>query len=106
MSEPEALPAQIDSVIKYYESTRSDYENLWFAENDPAVHFGYYDERVSNHPQAIVRMNAVLADLAGIGAGDRVLDAGCGCGASAIWTSRTPIGARALEFAMRSRHIR
>ncbi|PYQ12304.1 MAG: hypothetical protein DMF80_19420 [Acidobacteria bacterium] len=89
MSEPEALPAQIDSVIKYYESTRSDYEKLWFTESDPAVHFGYYDDTVADHPQAIVRMNAVLAGLAGIGAGDRVLDAGCGCGASAIWLAST-----------------
>jgi tocopherol O-methyltransferase len=89
MSDREALPAQIDSVIRYYESTRSDYENLWFVGNDPAVHFGYYDEEASCHAEAIVRMNAVLAGRAGIGAGDRVLDAGCGCGASAIWLAST-----------------
>jgi tocopherol O-methyltransferase len=59
------------------------------------MHFGYYDEPSQSHPNAILRMNQVMADAAGIGPEDRVLDAGCGFGGSAIWLARE-VGCRVL----------
>lgn len=51
----------------------------------PALHFGYYDEKATNHKQAIIRANEVLAEFAGLEPGMRIVDAGCGLGQSSEW---------------------
>ena len=73
-------------VHAYYNNTRFDYRALWNRRRrDVAVHFGYYDERAHRHASALDNMNRVLADLAGIQPGERVLDAGCGLGNACFW---------------------
>ena len=73
-------------VHSYYNHTGFDYRNIWNRRrNDVAVHFGYYDEHASRHADTLDNMNRVLADMAGIRAGERVLDAGCGMGNSCFW---------------------
>ncbi len=74
-------------IREYYNRTEKDYKTLWHYKLDgaPALHFGYYDEKATRHKDAIRRVNEVLADLADIKPGDRVLDAGCGLGQAAIW---------------------
>ena len=52
------------------------------------MHFGYWDETTENFQQALDRENQVVAEVAGIGAQDRVLDAGCGIGGSAIYLGK------------------
>lgn len=49
------------------------------------MHFGYYDRTVRTHRESLLRMNEVLARLAGVRAGDHLLDAGCGYGGTALW---------------------
>lgn len=77
-----------DTVVRYYENTRFDYDVAWLSRENPAIHFGYYDEKARFHKDALLRLNEVMADRAGIRPGERVLDAGCGLGASALWLSR------------------
>ncbi len=72
-------------VVDYYENTRFDYRVAWLSRNNPAIHFGYYDEKARFHQEALLRLNEVMADLADIRPGERVLDAGCGLGASSLW---------------------
>lgn len=72
-------------VPAYYEATRHDIRILWSSRQDLAVHFGYVDERHRSHRASLLRMNEVLAEAVSIGADDRVLDAGCGYGGSALW---------------------
>lgn len=73
-------------VQTYYNRTRFDYRVLWNRRRrDVAVHFGYYDEHADRHADALDNMNRVLADLAGIQPGERVLDAGCGLGNACFW---------------------
>ena len=76
------------SIINYYDNTRLDYWVLWFKKNNRSVHFGYYDENVASHGDALLNLNKVLATKAGIKEGDVVLDAGCGQGGSAIWLAK------------------
>lgn len=78
----------MDRLIDYYEKTTFDYSVAWFDRDNPAIHFGYYDEKARFHKEALTRMNEVMADLAGIRPECRVLDAGCGLGASALWLAR------------------
>ena len=73
-------------VQTYYERTRFDYRVMWNRRRrDVAVHFGYYDEHADRHADTLDNMNRVLADLAGIQPGERVLDAGCGLGNACFW---------------------
>ncbi len=73
------------AIINYYDNTRLDYWVLWFSKNNRSVHFGYYDEEIQTHSEALLNLNKVLAEKAGIVEGDTILDAGCGQGGSAIW---------------------
>ena len=86
---------QIDKVIKYYDSTVIDYILLWTGRKDLAMHYGYYDKKIKNHVQALLKMNEVLAKFANISKDDRVLDAGCGYGGSTIWLAKN-IGCEVL----------
>ncbi|MFK8102478.1 MAG: cyclopropane-fatty-acyl-phospholipid synthase family protein [Saprospiraceae bacterium] len=72
-------------IIDYYDQTQFDYRVAWDNSENPAVHFGYYDEQASSHVDALQNTNKVLAELAQVKAGDAVLDAGCGKGGSCFW---------------------
>ena len=102
-----------DSLIRYYDETWLDYRLVWLEPSNFAIHFGYHDGERRSHAEALVQMNRVLADLARIGQGQRVLDAGCGVGGSSMWLAEhrgaqvlgiTPVRsqvARARAFARR-----
>ncbi len=74
-----------DDIVRYYNECYWDYRTSWLDNHNLAIHYGYWDEATRHHSQALLNMNRVLADTAGIAAGERVLDAGCGIGGSSIW---------------------
>lgn len=76
------------SITKYYENNRFTFRYLWNSRQTQAIHFGYYDEKATKHEAALANMNRKLAELATINSSDRVLDAGCGIGGSAIWLAK------------------
>ena len=76
------------SIDRYYDQTWLDYRFVWLAGRNLAFHFGHYDHTTRTHAEALVNANRVLAECAGIQPGDRVLDAGCGVGGSALWLAR------------------
>lgn len=82
------MTTQIDKVNKYYNSTVIDYKILWTGSKDLAMHFGYFDDGVKSHQESLIKMNEVLAKFAGIRKDDRVLDAGCGYGGTAMWLAK------------------
>jgi len=75
-------------IIKYYDDTRFDYRVAWDNSATPAVHFGFYDENASNHTDALMNTNRVLAEIANVKEGEQVLDAGCGRGGSSFWLAQ------------------
>ncbi len=80
------MDLQQPDLHSYYRHTGFDYRAIWNRRRrDFAVHFGYYDEQARHHAAALDNMNRVLADLAGIGPGEEVLDAGCGLGSACFW---------------------
>jgi cyclopropane fatty-acyl-phospholipid synthase-like methyltransferase len=86
---PDAVTQQ---VADYYRDTTADSYLTWGGES-LALHLGLSDDDapITERPtldRALLRMNAWLADRAGIGDGARVLDAGCGVGGSSIWLAR------------------
>lgn len=76
-----------EEIENYYNATNTEYRVVWNwkLKTTPALHFGYYDDKANNHELAIFRINEVMADLANIKEGTKVLDAGCGYGNSVLW---------------------
>ncbi len=73
------------SVIRgHYDLSTLFYRLLW----GPHIHHGLWREDESSRA-AQVRLTDELAELAAIGAGQRILDIGCGMGASSIHLCRT-----------------
>jgi tocopherol O-methyltransferase len=87
-SDPLDHAEHIRKLISYFEDTKRDYRLWWMTSTALAMHFGFYDEQTSNHAEALVNMNRVMATRAKVHCSDRVLDAGCGVGGSAIWLAR------------------
>ncbi|UCD07485.1 MAG: methyltransferase domain-containing protein [Candidatus Aenigmatarchaeota archaeon] len=72
-------------IIKYYNECTREYQLAWANKHNLAMHYGFWDSGVKKHSESLLRMNQFLAEKAGIKAGERVLDAGCGIGGSSIW---------------------
>lgn len=49
------------------------------------MHFGYYENGIRTHAQALINANIVLAERAQLKQGERVLDGGCGVGGTSNW---------------------
>jgi cyclopropane fatty-acyl-phospholipid synthase-like methyltransferase len=82
------LTAHHRRVIDYFTQTRNDYRWLWGTRRHLGLHCGFHDDQHRRHDDAVMHMNRVLASLAGIERHERVLDAGCGIGGSAIWLAK------------------
>ena len=100
-------------VIEYFDQTHNDYRRLWGIDRHLGLHCGFFDEAHKRHDAAVTNMNRVLAATAGISPGDRVLDAGCGVGGSAIWlaenisgTSVDGVNINAMQIAIANTHAR
>ena len=99
---PNAITRQ---VYAYYQLTDDVARRLWSTADACAIHYGFHDAtHARTHGEALIHENRVLAELAGIGRGDEVLDAGCGVGGSSIWLAEH-IGARATGISIAPRHI-
>ena len=72
-------------IVHYFETTTAEYNWLWGTHRHLGLHCGLVDAAHRSHDAAVLNTNRVLADAAGISAGMRVLDAGCGVGGSSIW---------------------
>src|SRR5712692_8681111 len=77
-----------ERVRAYYLETWYDYRGLWMNPDNRSIHFGYWDDDTTSHAEALQHMNRAIARSLGIRPGDRVLDAGCGVGGSAIWLAK------------------
>src|SRR5258708_15995704 len=71
------------------DETWLDYRRLWINSQNRAIHLGYWEKHPRSHAQSLLAMNRVLASHLGIRSGQRILDAGCGVGGSAIWLAKT-----------------
>jgi cyclopropane fatty-acyl-phospholipid synthase-like methyltransferase len=92
------LPAELEltgeslrkDTAHYYDECYWDYLITWCNKDNLAFHYGYWDQDTPyQHHEALVNKNQVLYEEAAIKVGDRVLDAGCGVGGSAIWMAKT-----------------
>jgi cyclopropane fatty-acyl-phospholipid synthase-like methyltransferase len=84
-----ATPAQRrEAVCDFYRTVGSEGLGPAWAGETLAIHFGLDGEGPSSLEEALIEANRYLAERAGVGAGTRVLDAGCGVGGSSLWLAR------------------
>ena len=78
-----------ESVTEYYDYTLSFYKLLWYRKGgSQGIHYGLWEEGTNSLQEALINTNKVLADYADLTEQDKVLDAGCGVGGSAIWLAK------------------
>ena len=75
-------------IVEYYNSTENAYKDSWDLNKSLAIHYGYWDEKVKNFPESLLRMNEVMMAAAQIKSTDKILDAGCGVGGSSIFLAQ------------------
>ena len=78
---------QLKKVKEYYKELDKSYQR-WGAEEIYNIHYGFWDENTRSHIQSLENMNRALVERLKIKPGDKILDAGCGVGASAIWLAK------------------
>lgn len=79
---------QKKEIVQYYDTCEVDYQLLWDLDYSHAMHAGYWDSQTRSLRDALRRENEVLAERVGLKEGERVLDAGCGVGGSAIFLAK------------------
>ena len=72
-------------IIHYYDTCEANYKRWWDLDRSLAMHAGFWDNSTKSLTDALAKENETLADIAGIKAGEYVLDAGCGYGGSVFW---------------------
>ncbi len=91
-------------IIDYYGQCQIDYRLFWGTGKNLSLHYGFYDNKHRSHDSAVINMNRVMASIAKIKKGDRVLDAGCGVGGSAIWLAES-MGAYVHGISISRAHV-
>jgi tocopherol O-methyltransferase len=70
-----------DAVQEHYDLASPYYEKLW----GKHLHHGYYQTGRESKEEAADNLIKHLVELVGVRRGARVLDVGCGIGATAVW---------------------
>jgi cyclopropane fatty-acyl-phospholipid synthase-like methyltransferase len=93
------------SIVTYYDAAELDYRLVWRLGSQMAMHFGYWDSSTKTLASALRRENQILAEWASIRKSDRVLDAGCGVGGSAIYLAQE-IGCQVCGITLSKSQVR
>jgi len=93
------------NIIDYYDLTEGQMRMLWKLNQAMGLHYGIWDKNTKSLADAIINNNRVMAKLAGIQKGDKVLDAGCGVGGSSIYLAKN-IGAQCTGITLSERQVK
>lgn len=77
-----------NDISRYYDLSEVHYRKVWNLDKSRSLHYGYWDNSTKNFHDALLNINKVLAEIAEITDGERILDAGCGVGGSSIWLAK------------------
>lgn len=75
------------NVKRYYDYTRLFYKYFWHGETN-SLHYGFYDDSVNDHKEALLKTVEVTVQHAGIDSSDKVVDFGCGVGGTVFWIAK------------------
>ena len=77
-----------EQIRGYYEYCEADYRNFWDLDCSLAMHLGYWDETTVTLSDALSKENEIIAEVAQVKRVDKVLDAGCGVGGTALFLAQ------------------
>jgi len=72
-------------IADYYNTTQNHYKKWWKLETNLSLHYGIWEKGINNFEDSLANTNRILMELGNISASDKVLDAGCGVGGSALF---------------------
>lgn len=93
-----------DQINEYYDFSRLDYQLYNLKWSNLSMHYGLWEATTRTHRQALDNENRVLAEIAGIGPEDQVLDMGSGYGASSVWLAEN-ISCRVMGVNINRRQV-
>ncbi|MEK7257167.1 MAG: methyltransferase domain-containing protein [Bacteroidota bacterium] len=94
-----------EEIRNYYDHTQTHYRQFWKLNESMGLHYGIWNERTRSLAEAIKNTNSELANLGEIKPSDRVLDAGCGVGGSAIFLAKN-YGCRVTGITLSERQVK
>lgn len=94
-----------EDITNYYDHTEVHYRKFWKMEQSMGLHYGVWDKTTKTLADAILNTNAQLAILGEIKPTDKVLDAGCGVGGSAIFLAKN-YGCQVTGITLSERQVR
>jgi tocopherol O-methyltransferase len=93
-----------EDISRYYDLSETHYRRIWMLDRSRSLHYGYWDDQTKTFHEALLRINKILADIAGIKPGEKILDAGCGVGGSSMWLAKE-IGCKVVGVSLNQRQI-
>ena len=91
-------------IARYYDISESQYRVFWNLKKSRSLHYGYWDASTKNFHEALLNINKILSQKAGISKDDIVLDAGCGIGGSSIWLAKN-IGCKVTGISLSQKQV-
>ena len=92
-------------ITNYYDHTEVHYRKFWRMEESMGLHYGVWDADTKTLAEAILNTNRQLAKLGQISSTDKVLDAGCGVGGSAIFLAKN-LGCQVTGITLSERQVK
>lgn len=89
----------------YYDLSKTHYEKFWDLRRSRSLHYGYWDANTKNFHEALLNINKILSEKAGVKKEDHVLDAGCGIGGSSLWLAKN-IGCPVTGISLSAKQVK
>ena len=92
-------------IVRYYQSSQWLYRLFCYNKDTLGIHFGFWEKDTKSRQEAMVNQDKEIIKVGVIKKGDRVLDAGCGVGGTAIYIAKI-IGARVTGISLDPKQVR
>lgn len=96
--------SSVKAVTDYYDYSQWLYRLFYYNRESLGMHFGFWDEATETNDQAVLNVNQALIEAVKITKKDRVLDAGCGVGGTAIYVAQKT-GAHVTGITLSKRQV-
>lgn len=98
------IPTTSEEIISYYDRCEVHYKMHWNLAESHSLHYGYWDDTTDTFHEALLNTNHRLAKYGQIRSTDRVLDAGCGVGGSALFLANM-IGCECVGITLSQKQV-
>lgn len=94
-----------DQIKNYFNHSHFFYRFFWMNKRNLSMHYGFWDKNTKKLHDALINENRYAAKVLNINRDDKVLDAGCGVGGTAIWVAEN-FGAKVTGVSISEKQVR